>query len=145
MSIFDPFADLSRLRHQIDRLVDESSRAAKPGENGRVWRPAVDLFEDENGFTLAVDVPDVEREKLDIQLTGEELVIRGERKWAQPERGGCLHSERPYGQFQRVFRLGVPVQSDAVDASYRNGVLTIRLPKAQSVTPRKVTVRTDEE
>src|SRR5690349_5427430 len=113
MSLFDPFADLTRLRQQIDRLYDEAA-PARSQETGRIWRPAVDLFEDEDALTLKVDVPDIDRESLDVQLTGDELVVRGERKWVPPQKGGCLHSERPHGQFHRAFRLGIPLQHDAV-------------------------------
>ncbi len=114
MTMIDPFADFTRLRQQIDRLVDESAPASRNSDAGRLWRPAVDLFEDDEALTLKVDAPEVDRESLDVQLTGEELVIRGERKWSNPEKGGCVHSEQPYGAFVRTFRIGVPVQHDAV-------------------------------
>ncbi len=146
MTVFDPFADLTRLRQHIDRLVDEAAPAhSASGERSRVWRPAVDVFEDEDGLTLKLDVPEAERASLDVQLSGEELTVRGERKWSQPEKGGAIHSERPYGQFHRAFRLGYPVQADAVQATYRDGVLTVRLPKAEAVKPRKVSVQVDGE
>lgn len=145
MSLFDPFADLSRLRQQIDRLVDESHRAARPQEGGRVWRPGVDLFESEEELTLQIDLPGVDRASLDVQLTGDELVVKGERKIAVPEKATCVHSERPYGQFQRAFKIGVPVQNNAVEAVYRDGVLSVRVPKAETVKPRKIEVRTDGE
>jgi HSP20 family protein len=140
---FDPFADLTRLRQQIDRMMDEGGSTGKPREGGRVWRPLVDLFEDADALTLKLDLPGVDREKLDVQITGEELVIRGERTWTPPQQGSCVHSERPYGQFHRAFRLGVPVQSDRVEANYEDGVLVVRLPKAENVKPRKVEVRTE--
>lgn len=138
MTLFDPFADHTRLRSQLDQMFDESARTR---ESGRVWRPAVDVFEDENAFTLRMDVPGADAEKLDVQLTGEELIVRGERSWAAPDDATCLHSERIYGQFQRAFKLGVPVQSDAVEADFAEGVLKIRIPKAESLKPRKVVVK----
>ena len=144
MTMFDPFADLTRLRGQIDRLFDESGGAArKPQEGGRVWRPAVDVFEDEDALTLKLDLPGIDRDTLDVQLAGEELAITGERKWQPPQKGGCVHSERPYGQFHRSFRVGFPIQHDAVDADYREGVLTVRLPKAETVKPRKISVKAE--
>src|SRR5947207_988625 len=126
--MFDPFADMTRLRQQIDRMVQEAGPAQRPEERGRVWRPPVDVFEDEDTITLNVDLPGVDREKLDVQVTAEELVITGERPWVAPEQGTCVHSERPHGQLHRAFRLGLPVNHDNVQASYRDGVLTIRLP-----------------
>lgn len=138
MNLFDPIADLTRFRSQLDHLLDDS---AMTRESGRVWRPAVDLFEDENAFTVRMDLPGADPAQLDVQLTGEELVVRGERPWAAPEDATCLHSERVYGQFQRAFKLGVPVQSDAVEADFADGVLKVRIPKAESVKPRKVAVK----
>src|SRR5688500_13684419 len=140
-SLFDPFADLTQLRRQLERTIDEQSGSQR--ETGRVWRPAVDLFEDEDALTLKLDLPGVDRDAVDVQLTGEELTVRGGRRWVAPEQGGCVHLERPHGQFSRVFRLGVPVQHDAVEATYRDGVLTVRLPKSEAVKPKKVTVKLD--
>lgn len=148
MSVFDPFADLTRLRQQIGRMIDESQQGAGQGqrpEGGRVWRPAVDLFEDQDALTLRVDLPGIDRDSLDVQISGEELVVSGERKWEQPERGGCVHSERPYGRFHRAFRVGVPLANERVEASYRDGVLMVRLPKAEAVKPRKIAVAVEGE
>src|SRR5689334_12518477 len=128
MTLFDPFSDLTRLRGQLDRMFDQPGQAARPADGGRVWRPAVDVFEDPDALTLRLDLPEIDRSKLDVQLTGEELTVTGERAWRAPEKGSCVHSERPYGQFHRSFRIGFPVQQDAVEAEYREGVLTVRLP-----------------
>jgi HSP20 family protein len=147
VSMFDPFADLTRLRQQIGQMLDEAqpSQTAARAEAGRVWRPPVDVFEDPDQVTLKVDLPGVDRESLDVQLQGEELTITGHRKWAAPEKGGCVHAERPHGQFHRVFRLGLALQHDAVQASYRDGVLTVVLPKAEAVKPRRISVRAEGE
>lgn len=146
MSVFDPFADLTRLRQQIGRMIDESQQAqGQRQEGGRVWRPAVDLFEDEDALALKVDLPGIDRETLDVQITGEELVVSGERKWEQPEKGGCVHAERPHGRFHRVFRVGLPLANDRVQASYKDGVLLVRLPKAEAVKPRKIAVSVENE
>lgn len=144
MTMFDPFADVTRLRHQISRLLDDAPAAAKPLENGRVFHPSVDLFENEDALELRLDLPGVDRNKIDVQLTGDELVVRAERLWVKPAKGGCLHQERPHGQFMRVLRLPIAVQHDAVEANYRDGVLTVHLPKAETLKPRRVAVRTEE-
>ena len=141
MSIHDPFADLVRLRNRVERLFDDASPTARTEESGRVWRPLVDLFENEDALMLRLDLPGIDQEKLDIELAGEELVVRGERAWASPEEGSCVHSERPFGQFHRGFRLGIPIEHDRVEASYKDGVLTVTLPKAETTKPRKVAVK----
>ena len=145
MSMIDPFADLTRLRQELDRYFGDAQRQNRPQEPSRVWRPQVDAFEDADTITLKIDLPGIDRNSLDVQVTGEELVVTGQRKWEQPEKGSCVHAERPHGQFHRAFRLGIPVQNDAVTANYRDGVLIIQLPKAETVKPRKVAVRSEGE
>jgi len=142
MALYDPFADMSRLRQRIERLFDEGAGArAEPA--GRVWRPLVDLFEDEDQLVLKVDLPGIDQQSLDVQLTGEELVIRGDRPWVQPEKGGVVHSERPFGQFHRGFKLGIAIQHDGVQAAYKDGVLTVTLPKADVMKPKKIAVASE--
>ena len=145
MSIFDPFADVTRLRRQIGRLLDETPASPAAAETSRVWSPPVDLYEDEDALSLRLDLPGVNQESLDVQLTGDELVVRGERKPEPQPSGAGEYTERPFGQFRRSLRLALPVQHDAVQASYRDGVLTIRLPKAESLKPRKVVVNAEPE
>ena len=142
MTMLEPFADLARVRNLIDRAFEET--AAAKTQATRSWRPPVDLFEDENAFTLQLELPGIDKEKIEVEVTHEELVIRGERPYVKPETGNIVHSERVYGQFQRSFRLGVPVQNNAVEAGYKDGILTVRLPKTESVKPRRIEVRADE-
>ena len=142
MTILEPFADLARVRNLIDRAFEES--AAAKTQAARAWRPPVDLIEDEHAFTLHLELPGVDRDKIEVEVTREELVIRGERPYVTPEAGNIVHSERVYGQFQRSFRLGAPMQNNAVEASYKDGILTVRLPKTESVKPRRIEVRVDE-
>lgn len=139
MTMLEPFADLARVRNLIDRAFEES--AAVKSQATRAWRPPVDLFEDENAFTLQLELPGIDRDKIEVEVTADELVIRGERLYVKPESGNIVHSERVYGQFQRSFRLGVPVQNNAVEANYKDGVLSIRLPKTESVKPRRIEVQ----
>ena len=142
--VFDPFADLTRLRHQFEKMVDET-HGNRAQDSSRLWRPAVDVFESEDAVTVRLDLPGLDRQKLDVQLTGEELVIRGERKWVTPEKSTVLHAERPHGQFHRVFRVGIPLQHDGVEATYQDGVLAVRLPKADVFKPRRIEVKVGED
>jgi HSP20 family protein len=136
------------LRDQINRLFDEASlpRGERESNSGtRVWGPAVDIAEGESEVTVFIDVPGVDRQSIDVQLTGDTLTVRGERQFERREGQNVLHVERPFGQFVRSFTIGVPVQTDQVQASYRDGVLTIVLPKAESVKPRKIQIKADGE
>lgn len=145
---FNPFAEVTSLRDQINRLFDEASvpRGEARGESGggRVWGPLVDILETENDVTVRMDVPGVDKESIDVQLTGETLAVRGERSFERGEGENVIHVERPYGQFVRSFTIGVPVQTDRVQANYRDGVLSITLPKAEQVKPRKVQIQSDD-
>src|SRR5690242_6192318 len=79
---FNPFAEVTSLRDQINRLFDEASMPRNERESGgtsRVWGPAVDIAEGENEVTVFIDVPGVNRQSIDVQLTGETLTVRGER------------------------------------------------------------------
>jgi HSP20 family protein len=101
----------------------------------------VDVAENENEIVLRAEVPGMKQEDIDIELTGDTLTLRGERKFENEDRKETfVRIERSYGRFQRSFTLGVPVQHDAVRASYRDGVLEIHLPKSEETKPRKVQV-----
>jgi HSP20 family protein len=142
---FNPFAEVTSLRDQVNRLFDEASMPRGEGREGgqRVWGPLVDISETENDVTVRLDVPGVDKDSIDVQLTGETLAVRGERRLERREGENVIHIERPFGQFVRSFTIGVPVQTDQVQASYRDGVLTIVLPKAEAVKPRKVQIQSD--
>ena len=103
----------------------------------------VDIYESADEVEVYLDLPGLDRESIDVQLTGENLVVHGERHPMKREGGHFVHVERPEGAFQRSFTLGVPVDADKVQAAYRDGVLTITLPKAETVKPRKVEIKAE--
>jgi HSP20 family protein len=143
---FNPFAEVTTLREQVNRLFDDASQPRGEGaQTGahRVWAPLVDVSENENEVTVRLDLPGADRESIDVQLTGETLVIRGERRFERAEGESLIHTERPYGTFQRSFNLSVPIQPDRVNAGYKEGVLTVTLPKQEAVKPRKIQINSD--
>ena len=146
---FDPFRELDRLQNEVNRLFEgynntgehPGAMTASNGPAGRVWSPAVDVAETEHEIVLRAEIPGMKQEDIDIELTGDTLSLRGERKFENEERKeNFVRVERSYGRFQRSFTLGVPVQFDAVTASYRDGVLEVHLPKSEETKPRKVQV-----
>src|SRR5439155_1905544 len=141
----DPFSDVSAVRDRINRLLEEAQappvEGRAPGSRG--WRPPVDIYEDADEVQVYVDLPGLREESIDIQLTGENLTVHGERRQEKREGGHFVHVERAEGAFQRSFTLGVPVNADNVRASYRDGVLVITLPKAETVKPRKVQIEVE--
>ncbi len=145
---FNPFPEFTALRDQINRLIDDAGQPRTdggPANGSRLWAPPVDVAENENELTLRLDLPGVDLQGIDIQLVGETLTIRGERRFERREGEGYVHLERPYGTFQRSFNLSVPVQADGVRADYKDGVLTITLPKQEAVKPRKIQIQAAKE
>ena len=145
---FDPFRELDRLQSEMNRLFegysqtgDRPTEARGAGALSRAWAPVVDIAENENEIVLRAELPGMKQEDIDIELTGDTLTLRGERRFEDEERrDNFVRVERSYGRFQRAFTLGVPVQHDQVRASYRDGILEIHLPKSEETKPRKVQV-----
>jgi HSP20 family protein len=109
--------------------------------NGRPWVPAVDIKETENELVLKADVPDVDMKDIDVRVENGTLTIRGERKFANEKKEGSWHRvERSYGTFERAFTLPDTVDFNAVKADYKNGVLTIALPKKEVAKPRQIKI-----
>lgn len=144
---FNPYAEVTSLQDRINRLFEDLATPRGEGRDGapRLWGPAVDIAENANEVTVTMDIPGVDQGAIDVQLTGDSLTVRGEREVARPEGQNYVHLERPHGAFQRSFTIGVAVQPDRVTASYRDGVLTITLPKAETVKPRKVQIQAAAE
>jgi len=137
---WDPFGDLRSLRERIDRLFEESM--ARSGRHEPVvahaWAPVVDIYETPEALVVEAEVAGMKQKDIDIELSGDTLTIKGERK---PEPGReFLRQERNYGTFQRAFTLGVPINPAGVRARYREGVLEITLPKAEEARPRQVRI-----
>ena len=142
---FDPFEDLTHLQHEVNWLFENTTRTT--GRSGaeqasaRIWAPAVDIFEDQNEIVVKAELPGLKQEEIDIELTGDTLTLKGERKFEDTQRkDNYVRVERTYGSFQRSFTVGVPVQHDAVKASYKDGLLEIHLPKSEATKPKKVQV-----
>jgi HSP20 family protein len=133
------------LREQVNRLFDESvgrapARDRREGMPQRAWAPPVDITEDKDQIVLKVDLPGVKQEDIDVELEGETLTIRGERQLPEQGTNECVRAERVSGPFLRTFSVVTPVQADKISASYRDGVLTITVPKAEESKPRRIQI-----
>ncbi len=133
---FDPAPDFRTLQDTVSRLFAEP--------NGRPWVPPVDIRETENELVFKADVPDMELKDIDLQLENGTLTLRGSRKFesanGDKKEGGWHRVERSYGSFERVFSLPETVNAEAVKADYKNGTLTITLPKKEIAKPRQIKV-----
>jgi HSP20 family protein len=139
---WEPFADLTQLRDQMNRLFDQSlTRTGREPAAVATWAPLVDIQETEDAIVLHAEVPGVKPENIDIQLSGDTLTIRGERRVVKEEKNkSFVRTERAYGVFQRSFTLGIPIDQAKVTAHYEDGVLELTLPKAEEVKPKQIKI-----
>lgn len=130
----DPFQGLRFFEDAVTRLMNEP-------RTGRPWSPAVDIFETEDALTVKADLPDLKIEDIDIRVENYTMTIKGVRDFVKDEAVKGYHRiERSYGEFVRSFALPNTVETDKVAAEYKNGVLTITLPKKEAAKPRQVKV-----
>lgn len=123
------------------RLFSDTVNRLLSDAQVRPWTPAVDIFETENELVLKADVPDVDMKNIDIQLENGTLALKGERKFENDQKSKGFHRvERSYGTFARYFTLPDTVQVENVKADYKNGVLTVTLPKKEVAKPRQIKV-----
>ena len=134
LSHFDPLTSLRMFEDSFSRLLNE------PAAN-RPWAPAVDIYETENELVLKADVPDVDQKDIDVRVENQTLTISGERKFEQQDNAKGFHRiERSYGAFSRSFAVPNSFDTDKITATYRNGVLSVALPKKEAAKPRQIKV-----
>ena len=138
---WDPQHGLSGLQEQVNRLFESSFPGRSDNSALTTWAPAVDIYETENELVVKADLPDVSEKDLDVRIENSTLTIRGERKFEKKvEEENYLRVERTYGSFSRSFSLPNTVNSEAIKAEYKNGVLTVELPKRAESKPKQIKV-----
>jgi HSP20 family protein len=135
--------DLITIQDEVNQLFDSVfGRAALRDDLAPGFTPAVDVEELAEEFVVRVDLPGVSPKDVKVSLIRDTLTIRGERKQDRTTKNGGRHRvERTYGSFERSFTLGTPVRSDKVQATYRDGVLEIHVPKAEEARVREIEVQ----
>jgi HSP20 family protein len=138
----DRWGNASDIQGEVNRLFDNFfGRPGGSGPAGRSWAPAVDLYETKDDLVLTMEVPGVRDKDVSVSITGDLLTIKGERRFEHDvKEQQLLHVERAYGKFERMVQLPIPVQADKVKASYRDGVLEVRLPKTDEIKPKEIKV-----
>jgi len=141
---FYPVRDLFTLQDRMNRLFEEAAdrRGREGGDEAEIeradWIPSADIYEDEREYTLALDLPGIKRDSLDVSLDDGRLTVRGERG---PEEGvGVRRAERPQGRFVRTFSLPDAVDRAGIAADYKDGVLLLHLPKRAEQQARRVKI-----
>jgi HSP20 family protein len=140
---FDPLttfpATFRTFEDALARMLNE------PG-GARPWSPAVDIYETENELILKADLPDVKLEDIEVRVENQTLTLKGERKFEKDDSiRGHHRIERAYGSFERSFTVPASVDAEKVAAEYKNGVLTVRLPKKEAAKPRQVKIEAKDK
>ncbi len=137
---WEPLQEIDEIQREMNRLFDRFQVPATR-ENGFAFVPAAELQDTPEAFLLKLEVPGIKAEDLDIQVTGEAISISGERRSEQTSQDkGMTRTEFRYGRFRRVIPLPARIQNDQVEANYDNGILNLRLPKAESEKTRVIKV-----
>ena len=141
LSRWEPFRGATTLQEQINRLFSDT--LDRKGDEGNLtsWAPAVDIYETEHELVVKADLPDVDAKDLDVRVENNILTIRGERKFEKKvEDKDYLRVERAYGSFARSFSLASSVNAEAIKADYKDGVLTLTIPKREEAKPKQIKV-----
>src|ERR1700692_235345 len=135
----EPFRGLSPLQDQFNRIFKESFRNQAEESALTTWAPAVDIYETPNELVVKANLPDVNEKEIDVRVENNLLTISGARKFEKSvSEENYLRVERTYGAFSRSFSLPNTVNAGAIGAEYKNGVLTVTLPKREASKPRQV-------
>ena len=147
---YDPFRQLLQLQDRVFRAFDQPyglGRGTVEPEvsvTGGTWTPPVDVFEDAEGITLKVELPEVDPKDVDIQIEGNALTLRGDRRLENADQRELYHRiERNYGPFSRTFTVPSTVDTENATAECRSGMLRITLPKRAEVKPKQIKVQVE--
>ena len=134
LSHFDPLTNLRLFEDAFTRMLSEP-------QTNRPWAPAVDIYETENELVLKADLPDVDLKDIDVRVENQTLTISGERKFEKNDSTKGYHRiERNYGSFVRSFSVPNTFDTENIAADFKNGVLSVTLPKKEAAKPRQVKV-----
>ena len=145
---WEPFRELLTTQDRFNQLFNQTLSQAFGSEGqelgSRTWAPAVDIYETEHSLVVKADLPDIKPEELDIRVENNILTIRGERKFEKKvDENNYLRVERSYGSFARSFSLASIVNTEAIQADYKDGVLTLSIPKREEAKPKQIKVRVE--
>jgi HSP20 family protein len=140
-SLWSPVDRLAALRQDMDRLW-ELNYSGRGGAAPAAWSPAVDLYDEAERLVAKIELPGLGRENMAVNYQDGVLTVSGERLPDYPagKEADCYRAERASGRFSRDMALPVPVQADKIQAAYKDGVLTVLMPKSEDAKPHKVEV-----
>lgn len=138
---WNPTREIDTLQREMNRLFDDVFSPTPRWHSGTGFTPAAELQEKADSYELKLEIPGLEKEDLDIQVTADSVTISGERKSStRTEEDGSVRSEFRYGSFQRVIPLPGLINNKGVEADYQDGILALNLPKAEEEKNKVVKV-----
>ena len=143
LTIWRPFAGLESFNFQFKQLFDQTLARTRTSASstGTVWYPAVDVLESKDSYLLRAELPGMNKEYFNLEVKNGMLTVSGERNLEEPVSGGRYRSvERVAGKFSRSFYLPQTVQQEGIQATYRDGILEIYVPKMEHAKARQITV-----
>jgi HSP20 family protein len=142
---FNPTRNIVNFRSPMNHFFDDFFGDQFKGEDAdltRVWNPKVDIFEEEDHIVMVAELPGVEKDKIAIDVTGRVLTVKGERSSDNEiKEDNFYRRERSYGKFKRSFTLPDETNSEKIKAAYKDGVLTLNIPKPASSKTKQITVQ----
>lgn len=142
VSTWDPFRELGELENYFARPAPGGNGGAREAMTVAQWAPAVDISEDEKEYLVKAELPELKKEEVKVTVENGELTISGERKFEKEVKNKKFHRvERSYGSFMRSFILPEAVNSEKVAAEFKDGMLTVHLPKDEKAAPKCIDVK----
>jgi HSP20 family protein len=138
-TVANPFKELFEMQRNLNNLFEGKTANEETALNA--WTPTVDIYEDQDAFLLKLELPEVSKEDIKVNLNENVLSISGERRFEnEDKRDGYHRVERSYGQFYRSFTLPPNINAEAINAEYKDGMLRLSLPKKEEAKPKAISV-----
>jgi len=141
---WNPLREMATLHQGLDRWFDDSfftPRRWNGETNLKTWNPAVDLYEESDRFVIKAELPGLDRKDIEVDLNDRVLTLKGERSFEnEVKEDGYYRKERAFGKFHRAFTLPANLNADEIKAEFKDGLLTINIPKPEEEKPKQITI-----
>ena len=141
---WDPFRNVATLQDRINRMFDEAFLRSKELDEEvslASWKPTVDIYDTDDALILKVELPGVDKEKVTVDVKDNLLTLKGERAIDKEiKEENYYRRERSFGSFYRSFTLPTTVNPEDIKATYKDGILTVEVPKAEEKKPKQITI-----
>ena len=141
-TIWNPFREIEQMERMMDETFGRPQIWRRLPEEEYVWSPTIEIYEKENNYIVRMELPGVNSEDVDISMSGDTLTVKGERKLPEEIKDEEYQlCEVCYGSFTRTLTLPEPVNAEKIEAKFENGVLNLRIPKAEEAKPKQIKIQ----